>query len=147
MEFHYLVRAIIVADGKVLLAHQKGAGNTYLPGGHVDLGERAESALVREIKEEIGKTAIVRRFIGAVEHTWTEANEANHEINLVFEVEVPGLTSTTTPASLESHLEFIWSDPADLKSHNLQPYPLIACLRNLESGYRGFWGTSIGKAL
>ena len=66
MKFHYLVRGIIIADGKVLLAHQKGADNTYLPGGHIESGEGAEDALIREIEEEIGKIAIVERFIGAV---------------------------------------------------------------------------------
>ena len=143
MKFHYLVRGIIFSDGKVLLAHQKGASHTYLPGGHVDSGEKAESALTREIEEEIGRTAIVKRFIGAVEHMWTENNQDNHEINLVFEVEVPGLNSTVSPASLESDLEFVWSDPVDLQSHNLQPHPLIECLNRFRSRYGGYWGTSL----
>ena len=143
MIFHYLVRGIILAGGKVLLAHEKGADNTYLPGGHIDRGERAESALVREIKEEIGKRASVMRFVGAVEHTWSEDDQEHHEINLVFELAVPGLDSSAPPESLEAHLEFIWADPADLKSHNLQPYPLIECLSNLEGGYNAYWGTSL----
>jgi 8-oxo-dGTP pyrophosphatase MutT (NUDIX family) len=145
MDFHYLVRAIVFGDGKVLLVRKKGAGNTFLPGGHVDSGERAESALAREIEEEIGKQAIVKRFVGAVEHTWVEEGRENHEINLVFEVEVPGLDSSVGPESLEADLEFIWSDPADLESHNLQPYPLIECLKNYASGYGGFWGTTLMK--
>jgi hypothetical protein len=32
IKFHYLVRGILFADGKILLAHQTGAGNTFLPG-------------------------------------------------------------------------------------------------------------------
>lgn len=143
MEFHYLVRGIIQVDGKVLLTHKKGADHTYLPGGHIDLGESAKSALAREIKEEIGMEARVKGFVGAVEHVWTEDGADNHEINLVFEVDVPGLESAADPSSLEPDLEFIWSEVSDLKSHNLQPYPLIECLANLKRGYRGYWGSSI----
>ena len=38
MKFHYLARGIILDKGKVLLAHQKGAEHTFLPGGHIELG-------------------------------------------------------------------------------------------------------------
>jgi len=53
-------------NGKVLLAHQRGTGNTFLPGGHIGKGEKADAALIREMYEEIGETAIVKQFIGAV---------------------------------------------------------------------------------
>ena len=55
MVFHYIVRGIIFLNGKVLLAHQKGAANSFLPGGHIGMGEKAEVALIREISEEIGE--------------------------------------------------------------------------------------------
>jgi 8-oxo-dGTP pyrophosphatase MutT (NUDIX family) len=143
IKFHYLVRGILFADGKILLAHQTGAGNTFLPGGHIANGEKAEIALTREIEEEIGKKATVKGFVGAVEHGWTENNQYNHEINLVFEIAVPGLDSSKPPQSLEGHLEFIWSEPTNLKRYNLQPYPLIECLINWKSGYNSYWGTSL----
>ncbi len=57
MKFHYLVRGIVFEDGKVLLAHQKGADHTFLPGGHIENGEKAETDLIRELEEEIGKKA------------------------------------------------------------------------------------------
>jgi 8-oxo-dGTP pyrophosphatase MutT (NUDIX family) len=144
MKFHYLVRGIVFANGKVLLAHQLGASNTFLPGGHIESGESAELALIREIKEEIGKTAIVKRFIGAVECVWTENNQDNHEINLIFEAAIPNVGSDTPPQSLEAHLEFIWAEPVELKIHNLQPYPLVECLSDWKLGkYYGLWGSSL----
>ncbi len=143
MRFHYLARGLILEKGKVLLAHQKGAENTFLPGGHIEMGEKAELALAREIEEEIGKKAIIKQFIGAVECSWIENEQANHEINLLFEVLVPDLDSGEAPVSQESHLEFFWANPADLKTHNLLPEPIIGCLMNWEHGFRGYWGSSM----
>lgn len=141
MKFHYLARGIIFLNGRVLLAHQKGSDHTFLPGGHIGMGERADAALVREIEEEFGEKAIVKQFIGAVECTWTENEQDNHEINLVFEVSIPNFDSSKPPIPRESHLEFVWVEPGELKTHNLQPSPLVECLTNWECGYHGFWGS------
>lgn len=143
IEFHYLARAIIRMNDRFLVAHQIGADNTFLPGGHISGCERAKDALIREIEEEIGKTAIIKRFVGAVEHVWPAPGVDNHEINLLFEVEVPGLDPANSPRSHEEHLEFFWAKSSDLISHNLQPAALIDCLSNWQEGYKGYWGTSI----
>ncbi|HSB66517.1 MAG TPA: NUDIX domain-containing protein [Anaerolineales bacterium] len=143
MKFHYLARGIVYINGMVLLAHQKGAEHTFLPGGHIGMGEKAEAALLREIEEEIGEKVAVKRFIGAVEAAWSENGQDHHEINLVFEVDIPNLDSSEPPRSLEEHLEFRWAAPAELKVQNLLPEPMVECLVNLDRGYHGFWGSSI----
>ena len=143
VEFHYRVRGILVVGDNVLLARRIGAHNTYLPGGHIERGEAAESALVREIYEEIGKKATVKKFIGAVEHVFPAARLDNHEINLVFEIEIPGFDSAKPPQSLEDHIEFIWSELSDLKRNNLQPYPLIECLISWNADWKSYWGTTL----
>ena len=130
-------------NDKFLLAHQIGADNTFLPGGHIDGCERAEDALVREIGEEIGKVAVIKRFVGAIEHAWSSAGVDNHEIDLLFEVEVPGLDGANPPRSCEEHLEFLWVKTSDLISLNLQPAPLITCLSSWQEEHKGYWGTSI----
>ena len=80
--FHYRVRAVIVRDNKVLLAHTKGAANTFLPGGHIELGEKAEEALAREIREELGEESRTTSFLGAIENSWVQDGVRQHEINL-----------------------------------------------------------------
>lgn len=134
MRFHRLARGIAMVNGKVLLARQKGAENTFLPGGHIHVGEKAEAALEREIEEELGKKAIVKGFVGEVACTWSENGQDNHEINLVFEVELPDTDSSAPPPSGEAHLEFIWAKPAELESHNLQPFPMVKCIMDWMAG-------------
>ncbi len=56
-----IVCAAFISDQKVLLvkraAHRKwSAGRWDLVGGHVDRGEEAEDALIRECREEVGLT-------------------------------------------------------------------------------------------
>jgi len=50
--------ALIDADGRVLLAERPAgkpmAGLWEFPGGKVDVGERPEETLIRELKEELG---------------------------------------------------------------------------------------------
>jgi hypothetical protein len=80
-----------------------------------------------------------------VECTWVEHAQGNHEINLLFEVQVPDLDLSEAPASQESHLEFIWADLADLRTYNLLPEPIIGCLMNWDIGFRGYWGSAFEK--
>jgi 8-oxo-dGTP diphosphatase len=141
MNFHYLARGVLFVDGRFLLAHQKGAGHTFLPGGHIARGEKAGNALIREFKEETGLAVTVHQFIGVVEYYWMEAGQANHEVNLIFELGAADLRSASPVQSQEGHLEFIWSEPGELKEYNLLPYPMIECLLNWHPGYSGFWGT------
>ena len=61
------VDGIILEKGKVLLIrrnHYPFIGYWVLPGGHVDYGERVERAMLREIKEEVGITAKIKKLIG-----------------------------------------------------------------------------------
>ena len=51
------VAATVISDGKVLLvkrANEPARGRWGLPGGVVELGERVEDAVVREVREETG---------------------------------------------------------------------------------------------
>ena len=60
-KFNYRVCAVILHGGKILAMHDERSPYFYLPGGRVKLGETAEDAVIREVREELGITAKIDR--------------------------------------------------------------------------------------
>lgn len=125
-KFHHIVRGVIIKDNKLLIANYKGH-HSFLPGGHVELGEPAECALIRELKEEIGIECEVKRFLGVIENEWQDSETLHYEINHVFEVYSKDLHNDITPISKESHLEFHWIilNHENLITYKIMPEPSV----------------------
>ncbi len=124
-------RKLIVAalaltpDGNVLLTRRPEGkphpGQWELPGGKVEAGESPESALRRELVEELGCDA----RIGAIESVLHHDYEAFEVVILVYRVELLGV-----PQPLEV-AEVRWVAPADLTALPILPAdrPLILQLQ------------------
>lgn len=56
-------RAIILHNNKILLVQHKGRNFYSLPGGKVDEGEDVQTALVREIEEELAVHAKIEKML------------------------------------------------------------------------------------
>lgn len=123
-----IVRAVIEEDGKFLLCRGKGNSNWFFPGGHIEEGEGAPQALVREIQEELGEKSEVVRFLGASENKF-EKNGGTHEINLVFEVK---LLDDGEKMSQEDHLEFAWFTREEMQDAVVFPLSLKNALLTVE---------------
>lgn len=52
-KFNYRACAIIISDGRILAMHDERSPYYYLPGGRVKMGETAEEAIERELREEL----------------------------------------------------------------------------------------------
>ena len=142
-QFHLICRAVILQNHHILLARQKGADNTFLPGGHIEIGESAKNALKRELKEELNFEIKVNRYLGAVEADWEKAEVKHYEINHIFMADIINLETTNNNlTSFENHLEFKWSLVDDLDDHNLLPHPLISLIKNLVDGDNSIWWES-----
>lgn len=141
--FHNLARGIFIDNDSVLLVRAKGADNTFLPGGHIEFGERAEVTLRREIREEIGLDANVGAFLGVIEHSWPSATRENHEFNFLFRFDISNVTSASRIESLEPDLEYIWVKLPDLAEFNLQPSPLIDLLNTSDPFKTSYWASTL----
>jgi 8-oxo-dGTP diphosphatase len=122
-----ITKAVIRREGQPLLARQRTKSWWFLPGGHVEPGERVEVALVREIAEELGTEAEITGFVGVVEHGYRKDDVTHHELNLVFEVAITdpepvsqgdhwsstGCRSTSSPTPTSS--------PARSRTHSWPP--------------------------
>ncbi|MET3695803.1 NUDIX domain-containing protein [Bacillus oleivorans] len=139
---HHLARGIFIKNNHILLAQAIGHKNTFLPGGHIELGESAKDALIREIEEELGIRCEVKKFLGLVEHKWEMNGIVHFEINQVFLVDSSELTLDLNPVSKESHIEFFWSDIHSEKFKVLQPYPIRNLLKKYLKGDRTIWWES-----
>jgi ADP-ribose pyrophosphatase YjhB (NUDIX family) len=62
-----VARAVIRREDRILVACPVGEDWCFLPGGHVEPGESVESALLRELAEELGTEASIVRLVGVVE--------------------------------------------------------------------------------
>lgn len=119
-QIEILARGISIRDGKILLCKNKKSNYWYLPGGHVEPGETAARALRREFEEETGKIVPVGRLVFIHEHFFRQDNKPRHEYSFVFEATAPAAIKAK-----EKHLEFAWTNWADVSRLDVKPRSLF----------------------
>lgn len=121
-----IVRGVCVQDGRLLVCQPKSGGRCYLPGGHIEFGETARAALVREMKEEMGVDAEAGVFLAAAENAFVQNGEPHCEINLIFTLSLPE-TALSNPQACEEWIAFSWVPLTRdaLTAANLLPAHLI----------------------
>lgn len=88
--FNYRVCAIIINDNKLLAMHDERSPYYYLPGGRVKLHETAESAVLREIKEELEIDAKIIRPLWFHQNFFIEDvnKDRYHELCLYYLMDI-----------------------------------------------------------
>ena len=145
--FYLRARAVIVFRGQILLAHAKGASNTFLPGGHIDVGESIPDETARDLNDDIGLRGCLKsqidEYLSVVEHRYIIDGRYHFELDHVFSVFLPILKDSHEISSLEEHLEFMWADPEKMSEPNLQPSPLASLLAQPRPMHQpSFWATT-----
>ena len=88
--FNLRVCGIIINDGKLLAMRDENAPYYYLPGGRINLHERAEEAILRELKEELDISAEIIRPLWVNQAYFIEevSKDRFHEICFYFLIDI-----------------------------------------------------------
>ncbi|RUL95753.1 NUDIX hydrolase [Rhizobium chutanense] len=121
----------LVENGSVLLARRNSERRTHpdrwsLPGGHVEDGEDAETAMRRELLEEIGVTPQRWRFVGKfISESPPGASAIFHVYSIDRWHGVPSLID-------DEHTALRWFTAAEIECETeLAPFQLLEMLLNL----------------
>lgn len=140
--FHLRAAAIIVHNGAVLLHRADDDDFWALPGGRVEAGEDAASAVVREMQEELGISVSATRLACVVENFFSYAGERHHETGLYFQVDLePGSLVLTAKGPYQGQegnrkLTFSWHAVESLAKVDLRPSFLSSVLAEPNSPFR-----------
>ncbi len=135
--FEIIVRAVIQKDGKILVCKniKKDDNYYYLPGGHMEIGESADKALVRELKEELNLSIKNLSFIGVIENIYNQDNEAHHEINLIFNIRADKVEDKSN----EDHLGFFFFNKDQFSKETILPKTLKEGVVQWQKDGQIFW--------
>jgi len=107
-------------EGKILLVQQKKKGKSYwlLPGGGIEFGESAESALARELKEELSLELVTSEFFLINESI--DPKKIRHLIQMVFAVKVKNPVPVLQPKEIAIS-GFGFFSPEEIQKLDLRP--------------------------
>lgn len=141
-KFNYRVCAVIISDGKILAMHDERSPYFYLPGGRVKMGETAEDAVIREVREELGIIAKIARPLWLNQAFFTEDVDhlRYHELCIYFLMDISETdllergNEFTVNEGKRTHI-FEWLDFDQLKEEYFYPLFLKKGIFNLPNEF------------
>ena len=137
-KFNYRVCAMMISDGKILSLRDERSPYYYLPGGRVAIGETAESAVIREVQEELSVTPKISRPLWLNQAFFTEDvdNLHYHELCIYFLMDITDtdllLKGKNFTANEGHHIHiFEWLEFERLKDEYFYPLFLKKDIFNL----------------
>lgn len=138
--FKFRVCGILEHNGKYLVVKMDENKFYCLPGGHVELDEDTDSAVLREMREELGFEVKIKNLISINQNFFkTSEGKPFHEIGFYYVV-VAKNENDVNPNDYEReeidkgelrHLKFKWVTPQQLKEISFRP-PFVADILDRE---------------
>lgn len=102
---------LVVRGGEVLLISLAGGDRWQLPKGHVEPGESAEQAAVREVREETGVTGRAVERLPDIEYWFIQAGQRVHKRVAYFLLDYErGSELDFDPAEVSGAAWFPWDE-------------------------------------
>ncbi|MBN3929197.1 NUDIX domain-containing protein [Streptomyces verrucosisporus] len=119
MSFRLAAYAVCVEDGRVLLARHllpDGGSRWTLPGGGVEHAEDPFDAVIREVAEETGCSAVVDRLLGvdsrAIPATATREGVVHQNVGVFYRVRITG--GRLRPEPDGDIVESVWTPASEV---------------------------------
>ena len=125
--------ALIVEEGKLLVVEDKDG--FYTIGGAIQVGERTEEAVIREVKEELGVKAQAGQLAFVVENRFEQAGVHFHNIEFHYLVDLLEDAPLTMQEDEKSQ-PCEWIDLDKLEDFQLVPAFLKTALPNWDGQLR-----------
>jgi 8-oxo-dGTP diphosphatase len=110
---------VLFHDDKILLLKRPN-GLWEFPGGGVDWGERPETCVARETKEETGLDATTISLLTVTSATYPKGEDEKHSVYVVYR----GQTASSEVKLSQEHTEYRWLRPDEAKfmklAHNAE---------------------------
>jgi mutator protein MutT len=106
-------------EGKFLFTRRKNepaAGKLDFPGGFVDIGERAEDAVIREIREELDLELSAVRYFTSIPNRYLYGGIVYFTLDLVYTGECGDLSRISANDDISG---FVFMDINDVKTEDL----------------------------
>lgn len=137
-EFHGRACGIIKQDDKFLIMRVNQTSYFHIPGGHIEIGEDSEQAIIREIKEEIGCDIQETNLFAIQENFWKRNNKICHGLEFYYiikpknNLEMKDYQRIEIDKGEEKLLDFKWCTQEELKEIDLRPVNIRDMLINGE---------------
>ena len=129
--FKLRVAAVIRREGKLLLLNEPLAGTYWiLPGGRAEMHESTDTALARELEEEMGGTFEIGRLLWVVEDFFTHEHTRSHTIGFYYAVDLPinhplcsqeEYHTSRDEEGQHKQFHFKWCSPEEVNAMELHP--------------------------
>lgn len=117
---------LIIHNNKLLVHKDVNSDHYALIGGRIKVGEDSESAVKREIHEELGKKVKIIKYVSTIENFFEMNKIKYHEILFINQVEFvededKKIEYTLNNAEGKENLHYEWIDLDKIEQYELLP--------------------------